>query len=280
MVKNVMIKKDKNMNNKGLSLVELLVALAVSTIIITGIAYLIITSLHLYGKTNANAEIQNEVQTAMNIVVDYVMQSEGICMRIEPSGQNISSILLGKLIVQDNGIGGYIAYYHGNAIVYQREDEDTGKFIGQMYLLEIPNTDLVKSNIEIEGEEYAKLSEGEPTEERAVQKALEKVENTVIRKTISERTKWLMARFVTACEIYPLREEDLKKETIIYSPSDIVENYYFQEPFVLSVDLSFAYPYDKKMIKRELSDDISVRNRMKKIFIEKDDVMNTYKLKK
>ena len=61
-------------NNKGFSLVELLVALAVSSIVLTALGYMIITGLKLYGRNNAHVEVQSEAQTAMNLILDNIME--------------------------------------------------------------------------------------------------------------------------------------------------------------------------------------------------------------
>ena len=55
-------KKDSKIknDNRGLSLVELLVAFAVSAIVLSGLAYLMINVLNLFGRTNVNVELQNE----------------------------------------------------------------------------------------------------------------------------------------------------------------------------------------------------------------------------
>ena len=54
-------KKDSKIknDNRGLSLVELLVAFAVSAIVLSGLAYLMINVLNIFGRTNVNVELQN-----------------------------------------------------------------------------------------------------------------------------------------------------------------------------------------------------------------------------
>ena len=53
-------KKDSKVknDNRGLSLVELLVAFAVSAIVLSGLAYLMINVLNIFGRTNVNVELQ------------------------------------------------------------------------------------------------------------------------------------------------------------------------------------------------------------------------------
>ena len=103
-------KKDSKIknDNRGLSLVELLVAFAVSAIVLSGLAYLMINVLNIFGRTNVNVELQNESQTAMNLVIDNIMDAGGLCM-IETdhvpvpgdTGNTPACVLLGKLTISD-----------------------------------------------------------------------------------------------------------------------------------------------------------------------------------
>lgn len=56
--------KDNNskLNNQGFSLVELLVALAISGIVIVMISLLIVNSSNLFNNENKNIDLQNEFQ--------------------------------------------------------------------------------------------------------------------------------------------------------------------------------------------------------------------------
>ena len=62
-----------------MTLVELLVAFAVSAIILAGLSYIIFSVLQFYGRANANVEIQNESQTSLNLVIDTILSAKGAC---------------------------------------------------------------------------------------------------------------------------------------------------------------------------------------------------------
>ena len=66
------MKKD----NRGLSLVELLVAISIAAIISGSIAYLLRTSLHLYGNETTDVALQQELQVTLNQIMDYAMESQ------------------------------------------------------------------------------------------------------------------------------------------------------------------------------------------------------------
>lgn len=75
----MLFKKSKlGKDNKGFSLVELLVAITISAIVAGGIGYLLTTSLRMYNKDTVDVSLQQELQITLNQIVDYVMESETI----------------------------------------------------------------------------------------------------------------------------------------------------------------------------------------------------------
>ena len=99
-----------------MSLVELLVAFAISSVILAGLTYMMVTSLKLYGRTNANVDAQNEAQTALNLVVDSVMSAKGVCMaetdpaRVASYPDEIVCALFGDLKIHDDNTMEFIQY--------------------------------------------------------------------------------------------------------------------------------------------------------------------------
>ena len=75
----MLFKKSKlGKDNKGFSLVELLVAITISAIVAGGIGYLLTTSLRMYNKDTVDVSLQQELQITLNQIVDYAMESETI----------------------------------------------------------------------------------------------------------------------------------------------------------------------------------------------------------
>lgn len=68
-------------NNKGFSLVELLVALAVSGIIMTALLVLITQSVNAYTRQSVVSQLQNECDLTLNQVAVSVMESDGIYLQ-------------------------------------------------------------------------------------------------------------------------------------------------------------------------------------------------------
>lgn len=65
-------------NNRGLSLVELIVAIAIAAIVSASIAGLIAYSVRMYHNENVNTAMQYEIQTNVNQVMDAIMSSSGL----------------------------------------------------------------------------------------------------------------------------------------------------------------------------------------------------------
>ncbi len=69
---------DLKKNNKGLTLVELLVALAVSMVLAGSVAGIIAYSVRTYHNESVNTEMQYEIQTNVNQIMDTIMSSSGV----------------------------------------------------------------------------------------------------------------------------------------------------------------------------------------------------------
>lgn len=86
------MKKD----NRGLTLVELIVAIAITAIVAGSIAFLLRTSLHLYGNETADAALQQELQITLNQIMDYAMESQEVV--VSGAGSDTDILALGKII--------------------------------------------------------------------------------------------------------------------------------------------------------------------------------------
>lgn len=65
-------------NNKGLSLVELLVAISIAAIVAGSVGMLLTTSLRMYGKEVTEVSLQQELQITINQIEDSAMESQTI----------------------------------------------------------------------------------------------------------------------------------------------------------------------------------------------------------
>ena len=74
--------RDKTMkdNNKGLSLVEIIVAIAIGSIVMTAVMLLVVQGVKSYRTQSTKASLQNDVNIALNQISDNIM--EGTCLAI------------------------------------------------------------------------------------------------------------------------------------------------------------------------------------------------------
>ena len=69
------IRKKKQLNNKGFSLVELLVALAVSAVVITIIGAFVSQGTGFYSEQGNSVNLQNELQEVSNVVTETLQEA-------------------------------------------------------------------------------------------------------------------------------------------------------------------------------------------------------------
>jgi prepilin-type N-terminal cleavage/methylation domain-containing protein len=70
-----MMKKQKKLNHKGFSLVEILVALAVGSLVIAAVVALLGNGLNGYRKQTVQSQLQDEANLAMNQINNAVMEA-------------------------------------------------------------------------------------------------------------------------------------------------------------------------------------------------------------
>lgn len=263
--------------NKGFSLVELLLAFAISSIILAGLSYVIFVVLGASGRSNANIIVQSEAQTTLNLIVDQVMEAQGICMEVPAAGSDTKCMLFGDLRIEPAGAA-HEAYFNGMALVTQIEDA-SGNPVKEAYLVEFPN-DILSDTKVFDDKTYTKLATSTVSREDAAARSLSKVYEEVTKLTGDAKKAWLLAQHLTECQIELKRDSDLYMETVYYENAPSENTYYFTEPFTVHITLSFEYDYGRGVVDRTLEDDAAVRGRIKKtIFVNKGSGMIEYKRK-
>lgn len=241
-------------DNKGLTLVELLLTFAISAIVLSGLAYMLVTSLKLSQRNNANVEVQSEVQTAMNLIIDNIMEAQGICLKVPASGVTTDCILFGETSIRKIG-SEYVFYYKGNAVV---ADITSGR--GELYLIEFPN-----ETFPAEADGYCKI-DAAVNELDCVSRSIEKIKDDITNLPEDQRIKWLMAQNITGFTITPCSEYG--EETVVENGVDVIKNLY-TETFTLKITLSAESDYGFGKTTRVLNDKAAVRSRMSKIYVTK-----------
>lgn len=255
-------------DQRGMTLVEILVALAVSAIVLTGLGYMLVTSLQLYSRTNANVDAQNETQTALNLVLDGVLAAKGVYLieedaaqaatKAEADADYVTCALFGNLELESDGTSGTGAFgtFTGDAIFWQPSTQN-------MYLMS--GTFSLADDIPKDAE----------TSEKVV-KAIEAMKNKALPATEEERLPYLMAQNITAFQIktddasFVTEESSASPEASpATSPADVKK--YFKNPLILKVTMTVDIVYQNgKSVSREMSDSVSVRNRLNKVYIDRD----------
>lgn len=238
---------EKN-KNSGMSLVELLVAFAVSAVILTGLSYMLITSLRLYSRTNANVDAQNESQTALNLVLDSIMQAEGVCLVEEdPSSLAVDAMtcaLFGKLDFHDDKS----MVFTGAAILWQPSSEE-------MYMM---------SGTYALGNYTTKAQA--PLEAVAAMKGQLPADR-------EDRLPYLMAQNITSFQIKTEESNFAIPETTPAPGEDastFISKYYFKNPLILDVSMTVQVAYQgDRTVAREMEDSVAVRNRLNEVYIQR-----------
>ena len=145
-------------DNRGITLVEILVAVFISAIVLSGIAYFLFTTIKMYNRNGATVELQNEAQTTLNHIVDETMQANGLILQYADVTRNgittkeTDVMMFGRL--QSAVIGGNTVYiYSGSVIV----TDLTGK---EMYLVTFPNDKYVDSSPSMLADYRTAVTEG------------------------------------------------------------------------------------------------------------------------
>lgn len=121
------LKKGKKHNNKGFTLTEVLVALAVSSVVITIVIAFISQGSRFYKTQSNTINLQNELQETSNVITDALQ--EATYLKIA-SGNNALSVYTGsykivagkKLFINEKGSSRYILRDGSGIYIYDKAD--------------------------------------------------------------------------------------------------------------------------------------------------------------
>lgn len=121
------LKKGKKHNNKGFTLTEVLVALAVSSVVITIVIAFISQGSRFYKTQSNTINLQNELQETSNVITDTLQ--EATYLKIA-SGNNALSVYTGsykivagkKLFINEKGSSRYILRDGSGIYIYDKAD--------------------------------------------------------------------------------------------------------------------------------------------------------------
>lgn len=121
------LKKGKKYNNKGFTLIEVLVALAVSSVVITIVVAFISQGSRFYRTQSNTINLQNELQETSNVITDTLQ--EATYLSITSNSKNLEvytgsyKIVEGKkLFINEKGSSRYILRDGSGIYIYDKAD--------------------------------------------------------------------------------------------------------------------------------------------------------------
>jgi prepilin-type N-terminal cleavage/methylation domain-containing protein len=292
------------LGNQGFSLAEIIIAITIASIVIASVASMIFTSLNLFGRNNANVEMQNELQTTMNLVLDNIMEASGFCMVLpddvtapaDPPG-NTPMILLGELQLEELTSGKFKIVYQGMAIIFVEADLS-------LYLVDLseilldadyPPAVFPASN-PLPGYRYLSGAVEYDSRDQALNAANGlrgiladiRVFFSSTQLTDAQRLAFLMGRNVEVFRVVPAGDPAmifdnpttppvtisaandgiLALEHITYVDGSTENRYFFEEPF--NVNMTIRVRATRGMgdvVNRSLNNDIAIRSRLRSIYL-------------
>lgn len=110
-------------NNKGMSLMELIISMAISAIVVIMVVSFISAAFRVFRSTNDEVNLQMEVQTVMNQLVNLTMEAKSVSVKYETADDD-------RYRIDTSNTTGY----HWAVVIYQK----TAK---KLYLVKLSTTD-------------------------------------------------------------------------------------------------------------------------------------------
>ena len=219
----MLFKKSKlGKDNKGFSLVELLVAITISAIVAGGIGYLLTTSLRMYNKDTVDVTLQQELQITLNQIVDYAMESETIVADFD--GNPPEYLALGTF--DKTKLNAQIIWQDGNKLYLKKTTVD----------------------------DFCKSANPENKHYREIDKS--KIESLILSKDASSDAN-LLAQYVTAFKVTGIGGiVEVKDE------SGNVTGHAYENPLSIILELEFKKSVATADRNKKVEDTVSLRNKV------------------
>ncbi|MDR2547180.1 MAG: prepilin-type N-terminal cleavage/methylation domain-containing protein [Lachnospiraceae bacterium] len=281
--------------NSGFSLAEVIIAIGISSVVLTFVGYMIFTGLNLFGRNNSNVIIQNESQRVTNLLKDYIKEASGLTF----IAGDMRCLLLGDILITESPADSLLwdVVYDGWIVLFHNEDENDPNIPddevgpGKLYLIEnlalinFPNAPIVVN-----------AADNCSTPEAAAAMAITKVIDHFETLTNEQRLPWLMGEYIESINITPypqgtpadilyndeicgiltvnggcnnLAHTDICGDgdyTVTFPRQTItnsgIVHFFFEEPLVLSIDIEFFLDIARFEARRSISSEMTVRNRL------------------
>ncbi len=228
-------------NNKGLSLVELIVAIAIGAIVAGSIAALIAFSIRMYSNESVNTAMQYELQSSINMMIDEIMGAEVLVVQ-QDSTVNLTDT--GKAYTK------YALFGNPNADIIVGGSTVKG-FKGVIFVPSSPDSD---NKFKI----YMKKVEAQVTAPNTIATLASSEYGIVSGASETEAVKYLLGENATKFVIIP----DPNHTNLVIDGFDPTKNTY-RNPIEVKVELQFEKSgWGSKNYSKHVDDITYLRNRV------------------
>lgn len=225
MIKQVDSKGNLELNNRGLSLVELIVAITIGSILAASIAALITFSLRTYHNESVNTAMQYEIQTNVNQMMDVIMESSGAVI---VQGSDKTDYAGFGQFAETRDVNGAVTSvdFTGVVLVSGERDATTGDF--DIYM--------------------KRISASAPVSDSDASVVIQKEANKV--KTATDKRPYLLGQYAKEFKI------------TLNTDSCIVAGNKYINPLNVDVELEFEKDGSGKTINKRVADNAVMRNKV------------------
>ncbi len=236
MSKLYQIKRD----NKGLSLVELIIAISVGVIVSASIASLIAFSIRSYHNQSVNTAMQYEIQTNINQVMDAIMSSSGLV--IVQGADKTDYAGFGHFTETRNAVGA-VTSVSFTGIVLASGDRDATKGTFDIYMRRVDGS--------------AENPAGTGTDaEKAVQDAV----SAITSEAVTDKRPFLLGQNAKEFKL-TVETDPAKSSCIVSAPSESDPGAYIN-PLSVDVELEFEKDGTGRTINKSVKDNAIMRNKV------------------
>lgn len=220
-------------DNRGITLVELVVSISIFAVVMTGILSLVSMGTKLYSSEKADVNMQYEAQTALNLIMDYAMQADGVLVRnevqnvVERNGSHGTRDVTTALLLGEFTNNGTAYEYTGIVIT-----GDYNASVGELYMRQFTSKVCA-----------ATIADSANT-----------LVDSILSLSLPDRQKYVMARYVDSMLVSP------SASTLSVDP--VTGHHLLHNPFALDIEVKMEAVSQKTVETKKVSDKVTFRNRI------------------
>ena len=222
-------------NNRGLSLVELIIAISIGAIVSASIAALITFSIRTYHNESVNTAMQYEIQTNVNQMMDAIMGASGVVINNNADKTDYAGFGHFDVTRDDTGKITSVSFY-GVVLVSGEKDSNN---VFEIYMRNIDKAHAVT---------FTTTAETQASADKAVSKAAKVI------KDATDKKPYLLGQYAKAFKLSINTDTD--------KSSCIVTGNKYINPLVVDVELEFEKDGSGKKINKRVKDNAVIRNKV------------------